>query len=197
MLHFLIRILSYLSALVTAASVIITTSTPLSTTVTVMLYVVIGLALLIFLWDAIDFIKSSPKKFIPQSQEINQFMNDWVSQGGRTAILSGDLSWAQNNVAVMNLLMKKAKSNELILYVRTINSTVQKLAEAGAEMHDYSKHSYNPKSRFTVIDYEKNGERVAIGFVEDGKHVVHKFDAKNPVIFALVTDLLKLLKASC
>ena len=124
-------------------------------------------------------------------------MNEWVSCGGRTAILSGDLSWAKDNDEAIKFLEKKAREKELILCVRSSNELIEKLVNYGAELHLYSRYEFFPKSRFTVIDYEKNGERLAIGFVEDNKHVIYQYDTKDSVVATLACDLMNILRLSC
>lgn len=197
MFHLLARQLSYLSAIVTAASVFISVTTTLNNNIKAGLIFVIALAVFLISWDIVEYLKNRPEKFLPNSHQIVEFMNEWVSCGGRTAILSGDLSWAKDNPEAIKFLEKKAKAKDLILCVRTTNELIEYLVENGAELHNYSKYSFSPKSRFTVIDYEKNGERIAVGFVEDNNHVIYKYDTKDSVVTTLACDLMRLLRSSC
>ncbi len=63
-------------------------------------------------------------------------MHDWINHGGRVAIWTRDMSWAQD-IDTRNLLKGKATRNELILCLPAKNELATELATLGAEVCDY------------------------------------------------------------
>src|SRR5262245_26858260 len=51
---------------------------------------------------------------ISDTEGIKRYMHQWIDHGGRVAIWTRDMSWAQNP-ETRQLLTKKAQQNELIL----------------------------------------------------------------------------------
>ena len=84
------------------------------------------------------------------SEGIRRYMHDWIVHGGRVAIWTRDMSWAQNR-DTRKVLIEKARRNELILCVPESNELTDELAAAGAEVCAYGpEHLESPASRFTI-----------------------------------------------
>lgn len=61
------------------------------------------------------------------------------------------------------------------------------------EVRTYQKFSgYKPKSRFTVLDYEKTGSRVLIGYPSNGEHLIDEFNDSDKAIVDLVETFVQL-----
>ena len=121
-------------------------------------------------------------------------MENWLSSGGRTAILSRDLSWANANTTT-DILSRKAADGELTLFVSSINEQCERLADSGATVIEYGELDFTPRSRFTIIDFGKTGARVAIGSKEKGRHKISEYQEGMHPSFALAEDCIKLLLA--
>jgi hypothetical protein len=70
------------------------------------------------------------------AQGIRKYMHRWITHGGRVAIWTRDMSWAQNP-ETRRLLREKALRNELILCLPAVSPLAAELAEAGAEVCAY------------------------------------------------------------
>src|SRR6266571_3685379 len=84
------------------------------------------------------------------SEGIKRYMHDWIQHGGRVAIWTRDMSWAQN-AQTRRLLREKAERRELILCLPEPNELARELSAAGAEICAYgAQHLESPASRFTI-----------------------------------------------
>jgi hypothetical protein len=138
-----------------------------------------------------DHIKATPKTFRSQ-KKINRYMCRWVSSGGRVAIFSRDMSWA-NEEAVKSILLTKAANNELTVCLEKEIPLTNELKEKGARIVTYGGLGHVPRSRFTIVDFDKEGARVAVGAHLDGRHAIEEFRSGDHPFFAVAEDLVKLL----
>jgi hypothetical protein len=154
--------------------------------------------LLAFVSDISQYMRTKPKIFkVPDAKgEIVDYMCHWLSSGGRTVIFSRDMSWASHE-AVRRLLSEKAKKHELVICLQNHNESTAKLANLGAEIYAYGHLGEVPLSRFTIVDYEKHGARVAVGLGEDGKHVIKEYQKGKDPFFSVAEDLVRYVIASC
>lgn len=123
---------------------------------------------------------------------INAYMSRWVSQSGRTVILSRDMSWGSQPTAKAALL-QKAKADELIILMHTRTALVAELDAAGAEIIEYSAMGHQPRSRFTIIGFGKDGGKVAIGTTSGDDHRVVEYRSGEHPAFAIADDLVRFL----
>ncbi len=128
-------------------------------------------------------------------QGIRRYMHSWIEHGGRVAIWTRDMSWAQNP-ETRQLLTEKAKRNELILCLPETNAFAQELSDAGAEVCSYGGHLLEaPASRFTIVFFGRDGSRVAVGRAEGDTHVIDEFSVGDHPAFHLAADLVTLARA--
>jgi hypothetical protein len=128
-------------------------------------------------------------------QGIRRYMHEWIEPGGRVAIWTRDMSWAQNP-ETRQLLIEKARRNELLLCLPEFNDLAAQLAEAGAEVCAYgSSLLESPASRFTIAFFGRDGSRVAVGCAEGDTHVIDEFSAGGHPAFHLAADLVTLARA--
>jgi hypothetical protein len=126
---------------------------------------------------------------------IKQYMHSWIEHGGRVAIWSRDLSWA-DNPDTRNLLRVKAERQELILCLPERNDLATELAGAGAEVCSYgAARLESPASRFTITSFGRNGARLAVGRAQGDTHVIEEFDSNGHPAFHLAEDLIALARA--
>ena len=122
-------------------------------------------------------------------------MHDWIEHGGRVAIWTRDMSWAQNP-ETRRLLAEKARRNELILCLPELNELATELAAAGAEVCAYgARRLESPASRFTIALFGRDGSRVAVGRAEGDTHVIDEFSAGGHPAFHLADDLITLVRS--
>jgi hypothetical protein len=132
---------------------------------------------------------------IGDAEGIKRYMHQWINHGGRVAIWTRDMSWAQNP-ETHQLLTKKAQQNELILCLPEVNDFAAALADAGAEVCAYGKGQADlPASRFTIAFYGRDGARVAVGRAEGDTHVIEEFSAGRHPAFHMAADLVTLARA--
>lgn len=126
---------------------------------------------------------------------IKRYMHSWIEHGGRVAIWTRDMSWAQNP-ETRRLLREKAQRGELILCLPELNELAGDLAEAGAEVCAYGARLLEaPASRFTIVFFGRDGSRVAVGRAEGDTHVIDEFSAGDHPAFHLAADLVTLARA--
>jgi hypothetical protein len=129
------------------------------------------------------------------AQGVKRYMHDWIVHGGRVAIWTRDMSWAQD-VDTWEVLREKAKRNELILCLPEPNKLTRDLAAVGAEICAYgANYLESPASRFTIAFFGRDGSRVAVGRADRNTHVIDEFDARDHPAFYLAEDLIALVRA--
>ncbi len=129
------------------------------------------------------------------AEGIKRYMHNWIEHGGRVAIWTRDMSWAQNP-ETRGLLAEKARRNELILCLPELNALATELAGAGAEVCAYgARHLESPASRFTIAFFGRDGSRIAIGRAEGDTHVIDEFSAGEHPAFHLAEDLITLVRS--
>jgi hypothetical protein len=130
-------------------------------------------------------------------ESIKKYMHDWILNGGRVAIWTRDMSWA-DSADTHRLLKEKAALNELILCLHETNELTEELSRAGAEICAYGKNTLElPASRFTISCFGRDGARVAVGRAEGENHVIDEFNSRTNPAYFLAEDLVKLVRAKC
>lgn len=128
---------------------------------------------------------------------IKRYMHSWIEHGGRVAIWTRDMSWA-DNADTRKLLREKAARRELILCLPKQNELAAELAAAGAEVCAYgANHLESPAARFTIIFFGRDGARVAVGRADGDTHIIDEFNAGGHPAFYLAEDLIALVRAQC
>ena len=130
------------------------------------------------------------------SAGILKYMHHWIKHGGRVAIWSRDMSWADND-ETKKLLENKAREHELILLLPTANPRSQQLADFGAEVIYYGTTRFeSPGSRFTLTQFGRDGGSVAIGRARGDTHVIDEFHASDHPAYHIAVDLVALARST-
>jgi hypothetical protein len=153
----------------------------------------LGASLYLAYHDIRDHFRLAPKRF-QSTQKINAYMKNWLTSGGRAVIFKRDMSWAHER-EVREILFAKASRNELTICVEHPIPLANELADAGANIVSYAPLGHVPLSRFTIVDFEREGARVAVGGKIHGVHVIQEFQSGHHPIFAIADDLVKILIA--
>ncbi|GAB2177088.1 hypothetical protein [Dongia sp. agr-C8] len=139
-------------------------------------------------------IRSLPKTY-KKTEQINQFMERWVSSRGQIVIFSRDMSWASKS-SILTILIEKARNRELTVYVKEQVEVTRQLAAAGAKIITYGQLNHEPKSRFTIVGYGVDGARVAVGVTQKDRHVIEEFESGEHPYFSVAEDLIKFVRAA-
>jgi len=146
---------------------------------------------------ALEFLNRGSRRVYAKADAdgIKRYMHNWIEHGGRVAIWTRDMSWAQNP-ETRTLLTEKARRHELILCLPTLSDLAATLADAGAEVCAYGATLLeSPASRFTIVFFGRDGSRVAVGRAEGDTHVIEEFGAGGHPAFHLAADLVSLARA--
>lgn len=146
---------------------------------------------------ALEFLAHRRRRVYANSDRegIRRYMHAWIEHGGRVAIWTRDMTWAQN-AETRRLLARKARQRELILCLPEQNELSAELAAAGAEVCTYGTSRLEaPASRFTIVFFGRDGARVAVGRAVGDTHVIDEFDSGAHPAFHLAEDLIALVRA--
>jgi hypothetical protein len=144
---------------------------------------------------------------------INRFMHRWISERGKVAIFSNDMSWVSDDVhvrwyervvrwlrrrrsaSISELLLEKARKDELTLCLPRETALSQRLEQEGARVTTYAALKIVPEGRFTIIRYGQQDAEVAIGRSVRGVHRIETFAKGEHPAFALAEDLVRFADA--
>lgn len=130
------------------------------------------------------------------STGIENYMYDWIKYGGRVAIWTRDMTWA-NSARITGLLTTKALNHELILCMPSPIELSTKLVDDGAEAYYYGPNQFDvPISRFTIVDFGHDGSSVAVGRTVGRTHVIDEFSARDHPVYHIAADLVALVRAN-
>ena len=126
--------------------------------------------------------------------DIAKYLYRWINTGGRVLISTRDMSWA-DTPEMMDLLTLKAGAGELTIVLPEEVERSSALKAEGAAVFTYG-HNHDLKAKFTIVNYQKIGSRVAIGWRSRGHHIIQEFSAadEDPT-FYLVEDLVRLAQS--
>lgn len=166
------------------------------TTILLFLFIVaVFFTILLIIFDIHDHVKNKSGLQVNKKKQdkINEYMYNWIKQGENVAIFTRDLSWVQKNNRIKDLLIEKSGKNELNIYMPKKNELVHELEKNGAKIFEYGKYNYLPRSRFTIIHYNKHGSQVAIGGKIGKKHLIKEF-GMDELPYHLANDLINLIE---
>ena len=123
-------------------------------------------------------------------------MYKWIKNGGRVAIWTRDMSWA-NDARIRSLLRAKSKTKELIVCILKPTDLTEEHECLGADIYFYGDHMQAPESRFTIANFGVGGSSVAVGR-PDGRrhvHVIEEFQEGHHPAFHMASDLVRTVMA--
>ena len=159
------------------------------------LFVLAALLFILLVWFEIS---ERPQRRIyskGDTEGILLYMHDWIQDGGRVAIWTRDMSWADDE-RTENLLRDKAAKDELVIFSPSSSPLTQSLADAGAEVYYYGKDRLDsPSSRFTITQFGRHGSSVAVGRAGNRTHIIDEFHSGDHPAFHIAADLVTLAKS--
>lgn len=153
------------------------------------------------IFDISHFILNKDKIFSYDEKgkkKIAKYLNKKISNSQKVAIFSRDLTWVSEDSEQYKTLSEKSKRSELILFMEKDTDISRYFASFGAEVKKYSftkSKEFNPKIRFTILNYGLSGKQALIGFKdEQGKHIIRSINFKeHPEILDLIDDYISFL----
>lgn len=142
--------------------------------------------------DVVEVRRGSPIR-LRDDKHIRDYMYEWINNGGRVAIFSRDMSWA-NDSELLALLRHKAERDELSLYLPQKTELAEQLATLGAHLYTYPGLAYVARTRFTIIHEGRSDAEVAIGRRVDGAHQIEEFAVGSSPVFAMAEDLVEFVR---
>jgi len=161
------------------------------------------ICLIILLFDSVK--KNQVNETVCKTEEeINKVMKELIRTKGKICIMSRDLSWVDDELE-SNIC--KQGSN-LLIFVQKETTLTKRLKSSHVDVKYYGHLNFEPKTRFTVLRYNRNNPQVAIadtqGAVRRGKklnHTIYETTEKGAYqdkwINSLALDMIDLCKEAC
>lgn len=147
------------------------------------------------IWAIVAVVRSETPTRIYRANDqagIRNYLYRWIENGGRVAIWTRDMSWAEGS-AMNRLLLSKAQAKELIICLPKDIEKSNYLKQNGAEVVAYGTWDA-PAVSFTIINYDRAGSRVAVGRARGNKHIIQEFsDGEHPA-FYMAQDLVRMVR---
>lgn len=167
-----------------------TENTVLSSIVSIIIIIAIGVAVYSIILSYCE-LKANAYH---STHAINEYMYNWLADNNRAIIFSRDMSWANDDKRIVDILKKKAEDSELTLILAERTPLVSELEKRGAQYIGYEFLDYTPRTRFTVVNYGSMDEKVAIGKEDEyGVHRINEYKSSDGIAYFLVKDLISLL----
>lgn len=134
--------------------------------------------------------------------EIEDAMKEIVRAQGKTCIMSRDLSWVSPEIKE---IIKKKKGNVRV-FAQAESDLTKELIASGVEVYYYGRFEFEPKTRFTIIRYNRLDPQVAIAETSSAvkkKWFKHKiYETRNDsmqdrFICSLSIDLMEMCRLAC
>ncbi|WP_204910264.1 hypothetical protein [Microlunatus spumicola] len=137
--------------------------------------------------------KAESAKIYQSGREIRDYMTSLLERGGRCAIFSRDLTWADHS-DVRDLLNRKARRGELTLVLPKPTPLATELAAQGASLFTYPDLNCELRSRFTLVQLGTAAPSVAVGRPQGETVLVEEFDERTHPVVTLAEDLRTVLE---
>ena len=147
-----------------------------------------------------DYRKNNENIRICKNQsEIEDAMKDIIRSQGKICIMSRDLSWVNEEIKTVI----KKKRGSVRVFAQAESPLTEELKGSGAEIYYYGGYHFEPKTRFTIIRYNRNDPQVAIAETSSAlkkRWFQHKiYETKNDTlqdkfICSLSLDLMEMCK---
>lgn len=111
------------------------------------------------------------EKICKSEKEIKETMQALIKTQGKICIVSRDLSWVDFDIE--QAIIKKGEN--IRIYAEHQIALTKRLESNGVEMRYYGDLGFNPRSRFTIIRYNRETRQVAIANTHNTIQRKHKF----------------------
>lgn len=104
--------------------------------------------------------------------------------------------------------MSRSKKGSVLIFAQSENETTKTLVSRGVKVKYYDELGFKPKTRFTIIRYNKNDPQVAIANMENNirkknkfKHIIYQTSSngtrQDEWINSLAVDMVQLCNVVC
>lgn len=124
---------------------------------------------------------------------INRYLYRRIDSGGRVAIWTRDMSWAEGE-KMAELLRRKAQRGELIICLPQPIPKSDELKQIGAEVFAYGT-DHATDYRFIIVNYGRAGSRIAV-FRHSRSHyvLIREYSADEHPAFQMAHDLVRMVQ---
>lgn len=171
-------------------------ATSLDYYITCFYLLILVVTIVMFFRSLADFVKYKRCLFkVKEKKAIAKSLVDFMDNGGRTAILSRNLSWITDEF--IGKLETKARDHELIIFIPHPNETSERLSKAGADVRYFNSLISDSadsiiKSRFTIIQWDSTSARITYPKEDHLYHYNFEYVIGDPTM-DLAQDLIRLL----
>lgn len=139
------------------------------------------------------------EKVCSSNAEVKNAMKSLVKTQGKVCMMSRDLSWVDAEVEACI----KEKKNSIKIFVEKETDLTRRLQECGVIVRYYGFLHFEPKTRFTVIGYNRENPQVAIASTKYSirrsshfKHTIYETSGNDCVqdrwLTSLAVDMITL-----
>lgn len=96
-------------------------------------------------------------------EEIKDNMKKLVKTQGKVCVMSRDLSWVDSEIEACIV----EKKTSVLIFAQKSTELTKRLIEKGVDVRYYGKWNFEPRTRFTVVRYNRENPQVAIAFSQD------------------------------
>ena len=126
---------------------------------------------------------------------IDNYLTKFIESGESVAILTHDMSWINDDNREM--LERKAKNRELLLFLPYETAQIKELEKMGADVRYFGKILNDPanalvKSRMTIVNWNTAFPKLTYPIKKDGLHINYEINNGEPAN-QLAVDLARLL----
>lgn len=169
-------------------------------------YIIVMVGLICFGILVIDEMKSNHRneRVCRSPNQVEEAMKEVINSSGKICIMSRDLDWVTHEI--IGCLEFKRKS--VLIFAHSENEITKTLIDRGVTVKYYGHLGFEPKSRFTVIRYNKNDPQVVVANTENTirkrkkyKHTMYETSPggapQDTWINSLAIDMVNLCNAVC
>lgn len=130
--------------------------------------------------------------------KINQFLYEFISRGSSVDIFTERLSWVASDQGMRKLLLDKARTERVTIFMHSRNPIAHDLEENGVRIIYYSKLIGEVPTRFTLLNRGEPGSQalaIGTGVLPDFRISVYK-DAEHPMVIGAFNILIAILEKS-
>lgn len=139
--------------------------------------------------------RNRPRRYRKDSPRIGTYLANWLATGGRCAIFTRDMTWASSS-EMSALLKRKARAGELTVFMPKPTPLAEELRSLGASIISYEALGLQPRARFTIAHWQRDGSRIAVGRPVGDQHTIQEYSEGEHPIFAVAQDLIDVITRS-
>ena len=143
------------------------------------------------------------EKICHSDEEIQKTMKTLVKTQGKVCIMSRDLTWVNSEIETCMI----DKKSSMLIFCEKETDLTARLTKQGVSVKYYGKLNFEPKTRFTVMRYNRDNPQVAIASSNHSlkkknkfEHVIYETSGEGSKqdkwITSLALDMIKLCECA-